>query len=555
MKATRITTLLALMMLFGAKAFGQEWEQSYEYYTSENEITHMLDAYETSDGIVVASCCYFFKSGYGDFYSPHPALRKFSFNGEELAYNEFFKPAYRAANPYTVEHDGQLFALMAYNPDHDFSYFNYFLNYDNPPDDAILGLYKLDEQMNITECFEHHIKIDTFEVQNSSWQLNPNEQCGTLCLFSPLVDDGVIVGAYFKAYSHDVDHPRGPDSLFMFRMTFEGELIDQIGYESVSNGGGGAVEHLLGRCHLVKTDSGYLMYYPGRFNTTNASVQGQALYFDNNLNLLKTKQFSHTDVSDYRTFSKMSVARSRHGTTYLSTQIEREYGDEQADVRIYDYDDNIDDPSPSVAALQCRVRSTDSYDCPARQRSISTTNNDELYFCYTLNYGYFFNEDSWIMIERLDANLDTVSTLFYDLDKGNINSLAYSIISTYDGGTLLVFSSKNLDNTTQHWTTVTKFPADAFVGIEEAHENGLKVAIAYPNPGKDVLNIRTGLKNARVEVYDMNGRLIHSQALTENVTAIDATEWAEGVYVWKVYTTGVSTNSTTPVETGKWIKE
>ena len=152
------------------------------------------------------------------------------------------------------------------------------------------------------------------------------------------------------------------------------------------------------------------------------------------------------------------------------------------------------------------------------------------------------------MIERLDANLDTVSTLFYDLDKGNINSLAYSIISTYDGGTLLVFSSKNLDNTTQHWTTVTKFPADAFVGIEEAHENGLKVAIAYPNPGKDVLNIRTGLQDAWVEVYDLNGRLIHRQDITENVTGIDAGGWVSGTYIWKVYTTGVSTGSTTLVE-------
>ena len=126
----------------------------------------------------------------------------------------------------------------------------------------------------------------------------------------------------------------------------------------------------------------------------------------------------------------------------------------------------------------------------------------------------------------------------------------------------MVFSSVNLNNIDQHWTTVTKFPAEAFVSIEEAHENGLKVAIAYPNPGKDVLNIRTGLKDARVEVYDMNGRLIHSQALTENATAIDATDWTDGVYVWKVYvsdggpSTGSGTaSSTTPVETGKWIKE
>ena len=100
------------------------------------------------------------------------------------------------------------------------------------------------------------------------------------------------------------------------------------------------------------------------------------------------------------------------------------------------------------------------------------------------------------------------------------------------------------------------------MSIEEAHENGLKVAIAYPNPGNNVLNIRTGLQNAWAEVYDMNGRLIHSQALTENVTAIDATDWPLGVYVWKVYvsdggpSTGSGTaSSTTLVETGKWIKE
>ena len=79
--------------------------------------------------------------------------------------------------------------------------------------------------------------------------------------------------------------------------------------------------------------------------------------------------------------------------------------------------------------------------------------------------------------------------------------------------------------------------------------------MAYPNPGKDVLNIRTALKNARVEVYDMNGRMVYGREITENVTAIDAGDWAEGVYVWKVYTTGVSTGSTTLAETGKWIKE
>ncbi len=40
-----------------------------------------------------------------------------------------------------------------------------------------------------------------------------------------------------------------------------------------------------------------------------------------------------------------------------------------------------------------------------------------------------------------------------------------------------------------------------------------------------------------------------TQALTENVTPIDATDWVEGVYVWKVIVEGKE------AECGKWIKE
>ena len=90
----------------------------------------------------------------------------------------------------------------------------------------------------------------------------------------------------------------------------------------------------------------------------------------------------------------------------------------------------------------------------------------------------------------------------------------------------------------------------------------LKNSNVYPNPGSNTLFIRTALQNACVEVYDINGRLVHSQALTEHETAIDTEDWAEGVYVWKVYTSngGVSTGSTTAgswtlVENGKWIKQ
>jgi hypothetical protein len=64
-----------------------------------------------------------------------------------------------------------------------------------------------------------------------------------------------------------------------------------------------------------------------------------------------------------------------------------------------------------------------------------------------------------------------------------------------------------------------------------------------------VLNIRTGLKDAWVEVYDMNGRLVHDQEITDNVTSINTESWPSGTYVWKVIANGKE------VESGKWIKQ
>lgn len=99
-------------------------------------------------------------------------------------------------------------------------------------------------------------------------------------------------------------------------------------------------------------------------------------------------------------------------------------------------------------------------------------------------------------------------------------------------------------------TTIHIHPND----LDEAHDNGLKMAIAYPNPGKDVLNIRTGSKDARVEVYDMSGRMVYGREITENVTSINTTSWPAGSYVWWVVV-GTSTGSVTEAESGKWIKQ
>ena len=64
------------------------------------------------------------------------------------------------------------------------------------------------------------------------------------------------------------------------------------------------------------------------------------------------------------------------------------------------------------------------------------------------------------------------------------------------------------------------------------HENEIKI---YPNPTKDKINISgEEIKNSTAFIYDLNGRLIFQQPLTNKINPIDVNFLPVGVYVIKV---------------------
>jgi hypothetical protein len=52
-----------------------------------------------------------------------------------------------------------------------------------------------------------------------------------------------------------------------------------------------------------------------------------------------------------------------------------------------------------------------------------------------------------------------------------------------------------------------------------------------------------------VEIYDLSGKLIYNQEITDNITPINTTSWPSGTYIWKVIAYGQE------AESGKWIKQ
>ena len=179
------------------------------------------------------------------------------------------------------------------------------------------------------------------------------------------------------------------------------------------------------------------------------------------------------------------------------------------------------------------------------------TSEGYIYFAYTMDY---FDESgpSWVIIELLDKDFNKISELYFDEDE-DVSTTVVCIEAAKDDGLIIV--TLHTENSQNKWSKITKFPASAFGidNIEEAHANNLHLAVAYPNPGGDVLNIRTGLRNAVLTVYDLQGRKIHEEEITDDVTSVDASGWQSGTYVWKLGMRNEELGMK-EVESGKWVK-
>ena len=525
--------ILTLLFCGVNMLFSQEWEYLLENNPSADECFNFYDAIEMSDGNVAVASSFFYRSGYGDFYSAHPAVALFSSKGEPNAKNHFFREGYTTMSyaPYLFENNGELYALSTYSPEHDPLSFNHFLNYDNPPTDAKLVLSKLDNELNQLECYEHSFPIDTFENRGfPNWDYHPNEYSGNICLFSAFEDNGDIIGAYFKIVSFDYNNPRGHDSLFLFKMNFDGEILNIKGYERESSGGN--VQNSVRRNQMVKTDSYYIIY-----ERVSGNVDGNVLYYDKDFNHIATKYIKQPDYYSIMydcPLQDISVVKADDSTTYLSVtarSIEKPHSYMYNDVRLYKLDDNIENTSNYLSTDNYIIRgNSDCYEMSPNMRAVDVAPDNTLYFAS--NYD-IEGAHPYSVIEHLNAVLDTITTYF-------CNRTLRSIKTTKDGKVLINGDSY-----------IAKIPGT--LSIEEAHANNLHLAVAYPNPGGDVMNIRTGLRNAVLSVYDINGRKIHEQEITDDVTSVDASNWDSGTYVWKL---GIRNEELgmKEVEEGKWVK-
>ena len=182
--------------------------------------------------------------------------------------------------------------------------------------------------------------------------------------------------------------------------------------------------------------------------------------------------------------------------------------------------------------------------------SIDFDSDDNVYMLGGVDYEFLY-------IAYMDSDLNKIGEIYIKEPDTPLGPRC--LVALPEGGCLVSSSSYYSYDGYIHKVTLSDL-----LDIEEAHAAGFAVAIAYPNPGKNVLNIRTAVTmwqpyNVRVEIYDLTGKLVYNQEITDNITSINTESWPSGTYIWKVYMGPEPVegpiSSGTRVETGKWIKQ
>jgi hypothetical protein len=233
------------------------------------------------------------------------------------------------------------------------------------------------------------------------------------------------------------------------------------------------------------------------------------------------------------------------GNNFLSAGYEKEINGSAFDkyFTAYILDENLE------VIEKRRLSSPDTASNPAWFRNMDVVDNSFIYVGGSFDGHYHSSNDtSWFYIAMLDYNLDIIYEKYIG---GDMHYWCDCITATNDGG---VFMSGLLFPVYQtpifHKAYLVKLDTtDIPLYIDKPGQLKLYDALIYPNPGNDHLNIRTTLKNAWFELYDIKGKLLICQAINKHITTINTDHLSAGMYVYNIC------NKNKVLQTGKWIKK
>ena len=546
---TFITLLFSSSMMFSQNEFEYIYEDGESNYL---KVIYFSNIFEMDNGDFMV---------FGDNY-----FGRFSNSGEllsETLINDSV-PGYESWNgegtPVIKSKDGGFYVFTNLNPILDTNDINYHGCFE-----AKIVMEKLDDNLELVYSKEMIIPVDTTDWLNT-WA------GGGLLGRYPQIEIGTVLDegdGFVICYEKYTGHQYGPEP---HAYGFDSTIIIKTDYD-LNVQKSGSLGHLKcnklrHRNHLLydEEDDEYLYYVSGEWNDSHYK-KGLYLYrFDSDFNYIDEHYMANTDGTGYHTIHYRDGDSSTGGITFKRTSSNTTLM--MAGANCHHFNGNL--PIDNYTAAIClemndEAKMLDSITFARAENSsgnrttapyygsIDWVDENRIFIGATPNsfFSPMLGGYQCFVIRMIDKDLNVLDELYYDL--GETSALWTTILkATNDGGCMIAGHFMDFVNDPYtYYNYIKKFPPEAFLSIEEAIANDLKVAVAYPNPGGDVMNIRTTLRDCNLTVYDMQGRIVHQQEITDDVTSVDASGWSNGTYIWKL----TINNEQLTVEEGKWVKD
>lgn len=179
-------------------------------------------------------------------------------------------------------------------------------------------------------------------------------------------------------------------------------------------------------------------------------------------------------------------------------------------------------------------------------------NGDNIYIGGNSNMDYtnpFWSTfDSWFHLIKINPEITPIWEYWYG---GDAYYFLYSILATDDGGCIMV--GNRYDYETQDHERdiyIAKVNSDGLIVWTQEIPTDKQSTTVFPNPGTNLLNIKTNNKELDLELINVNGQVLIRQIVNSNSNTINTESIVSGIYFYRLID---KKNKT--VESGKWVKK
>jgi hypothetical protein len=216
-----------------------------------------------------------------------------------------------------------------------------------------------------------------------------------------------------------------------------------------------------------------------------------------------------------------------------------------------DYALNVITTTEAGTLIDYNTFKRDSFrDHPAMYQGVSI-NNTNIYVGGTSNLDYanpFFSTfDSWFHLIKVNPDLSPVWENWYG---GDAYYFLYSILATSDGGCLMVGNRYDYEVQEQERDIyVVKVNSDGLIVWTQEIDPGQAMFSIYPNPGKDLIQIKMPSGEFEFELIGLNGQILIRQQVSNQMNLIITSHLKAGIYFYRI-----TDQRNQIISSGKWIK-